>query len=56
MPRKSFRVIWCPWREDAPGRDGQASRYAVDTAPGTNAAIGGGGDQARNNVGQGISK
>ena len=23
------RVTWCPWREDAPGHDGQASRYRL---------------------------
>jgi len=27
--RKSSRVTWCPWQEDAPGRAGEASRYSV---------------------------
>jgi hypothetical protein len=29
MRRKWFRVICFPWREDAPGDDGQASRYRL---------------------------
>jgi hypothetical protein len=58
MRRKWSRVICSPWPEDAPGGDGQASRYrlrwiACRAQPDRfNRAVGSGDDQARNSAGR----